>query len=52
MTPNATEQLEMALAEAKHVERRSRLLKQLLKQALDTVQSEEDRTQNGSRRSN
>lgn len=46
MTPTLQEQLEQVLAEAKHVERRARLLKQLTAQALETLQSEEDTRNN------
>lgn len=41
------EQAQAVNAEAKHVERRARLLKQLTAQLIETLQSEEDTRKNG-----
>lgn len=43
-TPTVQSQVDLILAEIKHVERRVRLLKQLTAQLLQNVQSEEDIT--------
>lgn len=43
-TPEVQSQLDQIVAEVKHVERRVRLLKQLIAQLNETVQSEEDTT--------
>lgn len=45
--PQLLEDVEAILAEAKHVERRARLLKQMSAQLIDTLQSKEDTRKNG-----